>query len=192
MDYTIIIQALWIITPAYIANASAVIVGGGLPIDFGKTWRDGNRILGDGKTWQGLVSGSFIGMTTGFGLSIVAKYAALNDDFSFLGLNDFMGFPFMIPIIFSLCFGALIGDMVESFFKRRIGKKRGEDWVPFDQLDFIFGSVFFCFITATFLQMFGLTEKNWFFENLTVWHIFSLLMLTPFIHVFANFVHKKL
>ena len=60
MDYTIILQALWIIIPAYVSNASAVLVGGGTPIDFGKNWSDGKRILGDGKTWRGLLSGTFI------------------------------------------------------------------------------------------------------------------------------------
>ena len=75
MLYEIIIQALWLIIPAYIANASAVLVGGGTPIDFGKNWKDGRRILGDGKTWNGLIVGAFFGITSGFGLTIVAIYA---------------------------------------------------------------------------------------------------------------------
>ena len=41
---TTVVQALWIILPAYVANASAVIVGGGKPIDGGRTWRDGKRL----------------------------------------------------------------------------------------------------------------------------------------------------
>ena len=122
MVYETIIQALWLVLPAYIANASALLVGGGTPIDFGKNWKDGKRVLGDGKTWRGLISGAFIGMTCGFGLSVVAKYANMSE-FSFLGLNDFLGFPLMILIIGSICFGALIGDIIKSFFKRRFGKK---------------------------------------------------------------------
>ena len=98
MSYEIIIQALWLILPAYVANASAVLVGGGIPIDFGKKWKDGHRILGDGKTWRGLFSGVFIGMTAGFGLSVAAKYIKLSD-FYFLNLNDFEGFPLMFLII---------------------------------------------------------------------------------------------
>ena len=53
MYYEIILQALWLILPAYVANASAVLVGGGTPVDSGKNWKDGKRILGDGKTWRG-------------------------------------------------------------------------------------------------------------------------------------------
>ena len=190
MSYEIIIQALWLVLPAYIANASALLVGGGTPIDFGKSWKDGKRILGDGKTWRGLVTGAFVGMTCGFGLSVVAKYAAASD-FAFLVINDFTGFPFMIPIIAAICFGALIGDIVESFFKRRIGKSRGEDWIPFDQIDFILGALFFSFLIAGFLQVIGLTSNNWFFESFSLWHVLVLVFITPFFHLFANYVNKK-
>jgi len=190
MVYEIIIQALWLVLPAYIANASALLVGGGTPIDFGKHWKDGKRILGDGKTWRGLISGAFVGMTCGFGFSVVAKLAAASD-FAFLGINDFTGFPLMIPIIASICFGALIGDIVESFFKRRIGKNRGEDWIPFDQLDFIVGALFFSFIIASFLQIIGLTSSNWFFDSFSIWHVLVLVVITPFFHLFANFVNRK-
>ena len=129
-------------------------------------------------------------MTGGFGLSVVAKYAAVSD-YAFLGINDFTGFPLMIPIIASISFGALIGDIIESFFKRRIGKGRGEDWIPFDQIDFILGALFFGFVMASFLYVIGLTNNNWFFDSFSVWHILVLVILTPFFHLFANFVNKK-
>jgi len=190
MDPMIIIQALWLILPAYIANASAVLVGGGLPIDFGKKWGDGKRILGDGKTWRGLLAGAFIGMTAGFGMSVASKYIAMSDYF-FLGLSDFEGFPLMIPIIFSLCFGALFGDVIESFFKRRIGKERGDNWFIFDQLDFIIGALFLSFFISIFLHFFGFTDSNWFVDSFFPWQILVLFIFTPFFHLFANFVLKK-
>jgi CDP-2,3-bis-(O-geranylgeranyl)-sn-glycerol synthase len=190
MGYEIILQALWLVLPAYIANASALLVGGGTPIDFGKNWRDGKRILGDGKTWRGLISGAFVGLTGGFGLSVAAKYINMSD-FAFLGLNDFTGFPLMIPIIGSICFGALLGDIIKSFFKRRIGKRRGEDWIPFDQIDFVLGVLFFSFLIAGLLQIFGITSNNWFFESFTMWHVLTLLIITPFLHLLTNYIHKK-
>lgn len=189
MYYEFVIQAFWLILPAYIANASALLLGGGIPIDFGKKWRGGNRILGDGKTWRGLFIGTFIGMTAGFGFSVISKIA-LNIDFP-IKINDFTGFPLMIPILFSLCFGALMGDIIESFFKRRIGKKRGENWIPFDQLDFILGVLFFSFIMGGLLQIFNLTQKNWFLASFSLYHIIILLIFTPFIHLFANYIHRK-
>jgi CDP-2,3-bis-(O-geranylgeranyl)-sn-glycerol synthase len=190
MDYLIIIQALWLVIPAYIANGCALLVGGGTPIDFGKKWKDGRRILGDGKTWRGLITGAFLGITGGFGITIAAIYIA-KSEFAFLGLNDFGRFPLMIPIIASVCFGALFGDILESFFKRRIGKKSGEDWIPFDQLDFILGALFFSFIISGLLQILGVTTNNWFFNSFSVWHVLFLLIITPFFHLLANFIHKK-
>ena len=187
----IIAQAFWIILPAYIANASAVLVGGGTSIDFGKKWKDGNRILGDGKTWRGLFVGAFMGMTAGFGLSVGAKYIEMSE-FAYIGVSDFTGFPWMIPIIFSISFGALLGDIIESFFKRRVGKDRGEDWIPFDQIDFILGVLFFGFLMAGFLQIIGLTNENWFFESLGIWHILFLLVITPFFHLLSNLIHKNI
>ena len=189
MYYELVIQAFWLILPAYIANASALLLGGGLPIDFGKKWNDGNRILGNGKTWRGLFIGTFIGMTSGFGFSIISKFA-FNIDFP-IKINDFTGFPLMIPILFSLCFGALMGDIIESFFKRRIGKKRGENWIPFDQLDFILGVLFFSFIMSGCLQFLNLTKENWFLASFSLYHIIILLIFTPFIHLFANYAHRK-
>ena len=190
MDYEIILQALWLIFPAYVANASAVIVGGGIPIDFGKKWKDGKRILGDGKTWRGLFSGTFMGMTTGFGLAVAAYYIN-SSEYGFLNLTNYEGFPLMIPIIFSVCFGALLGDVIESFFKRRIGKDRGENWFFFDQLDFILGALFFSFLMSGLLQLLGVTSYNWFMENLFPWQIVVLLIFTPLFHIIANFVHRK-
>jgi CDP-2,3-bis-(O-geranylgeranyl)-sn-glycerol synthase len=189
MSFIIIIQALWLILPAYIANGSALLLGGGKPIDFGLKFKDGKRILGDGKTWRGLFFGGFFGMTAGFGFSIVAKYSSFYEETSWLYINDFTGFPIMIPILFSICFGALFGDIIESFFKRRFGKNRGDNWIPFDQLDFIIGVLFFTFIMSGILNFFNFTTNNWFFQNFTHWHILSLLILTPFFHIFANFIH---
>ena len=191
MDYTIILQALWIIIPAYVSNASAVLVGGGKPIDFGKNWSDGKRILGDGKTWRGLFSGTFIGMTAGFGLVVAAAYIN-QSEYYYLNLTNFEGFPVMVPLIFSICVGALLGDIIESFFKRRIGKNRGENWIPFDQIDFILGVLFFSFITSTLLHITGLISHNWFIENLFPWQIVVLLIVTPFLHATANFIHNKI
>jgi len=191
MDLAIIIQAFWLVIPIYVANASAVIVGGGTPIDFNKTYHDGRRLLGDGKTWRGLLTGTFIGMTAGFGLSIVAVYIN-SSEYSYLHVATFEGFPLMIPILFSLCNGALLGDIIESFFKRRIGKKRGEDWYIFDQLDFILGALFFTFLISGLLHLSGVMSTNWFLQTFTIWHILILIIVTPFIHITANILNKKL
>jgi CDP-2,3-bis-(O-geranylgeranyl)-sn-glycerol synthase len=191
MDYTVILQAFWIVIPIYVANASAVIVGGGIPIDFGRNWKDGHRILGDGKTWRGLFAGAFLGMIAGFGLAVAASFLSTSA-YSFLGLTNFEGFPLMIPILFSLCFGALLGDVIESFFKRRIGKDRGQDWIPFDQLDFIVGALVFSFLISEMLYLSHVSSSQWFFTSLTIWHILILIVVTPFIHISANVLFRRI
>jgi CDP-2,3-bis-(O-geranylgeranyl)-sn-glycerol synthase len=168
-----------------------VIVGGGTPIDFGRSWKDGRRILGDGKTWRGLLSGTFLGMTVGFGLTVAASYLSTSE-YAYLGLTNFEGFPLMIPLLFSLCFGALLGDVIESFFKRRIGKDRGQDWIPFDQLDFLVGALAFSFLMSETLSLAHLTSDQWFFQHLTIWHILILLVVTPFIHLIANALFRTI
>ena len=60
-----IILIMWYLLPAYIANTVAALVGGGSPIDGGNNWNDGERILGDGKTWKGLIGGTIGGVVTG-------------------------------------------------------------------------------------------------------------------------------
>ena len=65
--------------PAYLANTIAVLTGGKYPIDQGKTLTDGNRILGDGKTWSGLVGGTLGGVVIGytqlnFGNSLIQSF----------------------------------------------------------------------------------------------------------------------
>lgn len=191
MDAAVIIaQAFWLILPAYMANASAVLVGGGRPLDCGRTWRDGNRILGDGKTWRGLLAGTFLGMTLGFGLATAAS-ALVGTPYEVIGLTTFEGFPLMIPLIFAISFGALLGDLVESFFKRRMGIARGQDWIPFDQLDFILGSVLLAAFISWILYAAGLSARFWFADTVTAWHLLVLLVATPFIHITANVLWRR-
>ena len=39
--------------------------------------------------------------------------------------------------------GAILGDLVESFIKRRLDRKPGTKFFPWDQLDFVIGSLIF-------------------------------------------------
>ena len=160
----IIIQALWLMLPAYIANPAAVVFGGGTPIDFGKNWKDGKRILGDGKTFRGLIGGTACGVILGI---IQMQYSP----------SDFLG-SFTLLAIFSLSFGALLGDSVKSFFKRRMGYDRGGKLPIVDQLDFVAGA----WIVTYML------EPEWFMENFTLQILIVILVLTPLLHRVTNIV----
>ena len=79
-------------------------------------------------------------------------------------------------ILFALSFGALVGDMVESFLKRRLGRRRGEPWPVADQIDFLLGALLFSFIIS----------REWFMSNFTPYRILFLLIFTPLIHLATN------
>ena len=141
---TDILRALLFFVPAAAANASPVFANKipGLnrwttPIDLGKTYR-GRRILGDNKTWRGLLSGTVIGALTAILIYVLDPSL----------LSHFVGVTFT-PLIdtailgAALGFGALIGDVVESFFKRRRKVPAGNSWFPFDQIDYILGGLLF-------------------------------------------------
>ena len=72
---------LWIFLPGFLVNTFAMMWGkwlpktgyGPWPIDGGRTAWDGNRLLGDGKTWNGLVGGSLTS-----GLLMVVMASAVN------------------------------------------------------------------------------------------------------------------
>ncbi len=114
-------QILWVV-PAYVANPAATLskfFPRRHPIDFGRRWSDGRRVLGDGKTFEGFIIGTLLGGLAG---SLV---------FPLFGLSYN---PWLIA------FGALLGDAAASFAKRRIGLPRGAPAPLIDQLDFIFGA----------------------------------------------------
>jgi len=49
----------------------------------------------------------------------------------------------ILSLGFLIGFGVLFGDLVKSFFKRRLDIKPGERWFPFDQVDGLIGGLIF-------------------------------------------------
>ncbi len=122
-----LLSALLMFFPAYVANFSPAFMSGLLrwkwhPIDRGRKWSDGRRVLGDGKTLEGVILGIVTGTLAGAALSL------------------FFGQDLLLPAFLASA-GAMLGDAVGSFFKRRAGVPRGGMWFPVDQLDFLAGAV---------------------------------------------------
>ncbi len=61
----VLIIAFWLMLPAYIPNNCAALFGGGMPLDWGQTFQDGRRTLGDGKTFRGTIAGTVCGVSDG-------------------------------------------------------------------------------------------------------------------------------
>ena len=172
---------LWIMMPAYLANTFAALTGGKYPIDQGKMHSDGNRILGDGKTWSGLIGGTLGGMLIGYLQINYGNYFI--DKLANSSNYDFWGEHSLI-IIFLLAFGALLGDMTASFFKRRSKLNRGDKSPILDMFDFI-GMALFLTLIFDFEWL-----KSWILEGYAP--IFTLLIATPILHRGVNIIGYKL
>ena len=165
MDLTFLIELTLFILPAYFANASPVIFGGGGDaLDFNIMF-EGERLLGKGKTIRGFVSG----LITGFAVGIV------------IALQPF--YPFNLPFLvkvkigFLLSLGALTGDLFGSFVKRRMHLKSGSPSFLLDQLPFIFFALIFAY-TYTF----SLSVTAWLY----------LIILSISLHVIFNWLANKI
>lgn len=145
MILTELFNALWFFLPAGIANAVPVIVSKipvlkkyNYPMDFNKTYK-GIRIFGDHKTIRGLISGIIAAIL----IFLLQQYLYTSNES--LEAILYWDYTSINPIIFALlsALGALLGDAIKSFFKRRTNIKPGEPWFPFDQIDFIIGGCIF-------------------------------------------------
>ncbi|WP_298524288.1 CDP-2,3-bis-(O-geranylgeranyl)-sn-glycerol synthase [uncultured Methanobrevibacter sp.] len=130
------VTTLYFILPAYFSNGSGLLFGGGTPVDFGKSDSKGNRWIGDGVTWRGLVAGTIIGIITGAVQGFLAPMILANFG-QYIMTPIITSIPNGINIGFLLGFGALLGDAIGSFLKRRLGIGRGKPAPILDQLDFI-------------------------------------------------------
>ena len=165
--------------PAYIANSVAVLTGGKYPIDQGRTLSDGNRILGDGKTWSGLLGGTLCYAKEknkniqGDGRMALERLTGEEHVQSLWSENPVM-------VFFLLSFGALFGDMAASFYKRRQNLLRGDKFAILDMYDFIFMSLLLCIIF----------QRDWLLSwILDGWApLFTVLILTPFLHRGVNII----
>jgi CDP-2,3-bis-(O-geranylgeranyl)-sn-glycerol synthase len=137
----LLVSVGYYLLPAYIANMAPVLFKGTLkwmatPIDQHKLYK-GKPILGSHKTWRGLFVGSIAGTVVFF----VQKTLAGISFFDSISLFQYHEVSAWFGFFMGL--GALVGDSIKSFFKRRINVKPGKPWIPFDQTDFVIGGILF-------------------------------------------------
>ncbi|MHA1730744.1 MAG: CDP-archaeol synthase [Promethearchaeota archaeon] len=188
----------WGLFPCYLSNAGMVITGGfkelkKYPIDGGRKLRDGNRVLGEGKTWNGMFGGIFFGF---FGTVALYPLVAWVSDVTitcFLEVNrggqdTLMQFFDLESILYFLnagsnfhlfmlralllSIGAPVGDLLGSFVKRRFGKSDGGQFLILDQLDFILVSA---------LLVWPVYPFPWY-------SIACICLFTPLLTILANFI----
>jgi CDP-2,3-bis-(O-geranylgeranyl)-sn-glycerol synthase len=168
---SLLVNALWLMLPAYFANSSAVLFGGKTPIDFGKNFVDGKRIFGAGKTFTGLIGGTLLGITVGLLQQLVKAGTQIS-------VPSFEP----ISVVVTLSFGAMLGDLAKSFVKRRFGIDRGRPWPIADQFDFVAGAWILTYILFS----------DWFVQNFTAPVIAVALIVSPLLHIAFNRIGYRL
>lgn len=136
-----ILTVLWFFLPAYLADMAPVIVRGhwqwlARPIDGGHRWR-GRRLLGDHKTWRGIVAGVAFGVVTFAVQRTLYRLGVLEG----LALIDYDVSSLLPGVLLGL--GTGVGDAAKSFVKRGLGIAPGASWIGPDQLDFFVGAWLF-------------------------------------------------
>jgi CDP-2,3-bis-(O-geranylgeranyl)-sn-glycerol synthase len=143
------------------------------PIDGGRVLEDKQPIFGPGKTWEGFLvgflSGVFIGVlqviTAPILFSLIVQHVYLPPELIPIVLIT-------LPLVILVSLGALVGDLIGSFIKRRFTIDRGRPAPLLDQLDFL--------IAAMLLGAL-ITPIHW------ILAIF-LLIITPLLHLLANII----
>lgn len=129
----------WLFLPAAVANMVPILFSKmpvfDTPVDFGKKYH-GQAIVGPHKTYRGFI--------VGVAAAVLVVYLQKKLFFHTLNLA-YINYPQInvLKLGFLLGFGALFGDLLKSFIKRRLGKKSGSPWPPYDQIDWVIGAVVF-------------------------------------------------
>lgn len=163
-----LLKVFYLILPAYFANMAPVFFTKlnflNSPVDFGAKI-NGKRLFGKNKTWRGLVTGVVVAIIIAFLQKLL--------DISSLNILNYQNF---ILIGFLLGFGALFGDLVESFFKRQLDIRPGKFFFPFDYIDHTIGA--FLLLSIAFFIPF--------------WSAVLVVVLTMPLQLLVNLIGYKL
>jgi len=146
-----IIDALLFIGPSYVANAAPLLFGGGRTLDGGRKLSDGQPIFGAHKTIRGVIAGIVAGTILGVAESLVDPRLAIAG--------------------FMMATGAVLGDLLGAFIKRRLRVEPGKAFPILDQLDFVLGSLIF----------------GYYFFPIGLLSVVFFVVVTPPIHLGTNY-----
>ena len=137
----VLLSCFYFMLPAYFANMAPVIVKKisilNLPIDFNKKISN-KPLFGKNKTFRGLVFGVLFAIIIAY-IQFVFYKNNIFVDISFIDYSNWLLLGFLMG------FGAIFGDLVKSFVKRRLNYEPGRPFVPWDQTDFVIGALIFVF-----------------------------------------------
>ncbi|MDQ3158609.1 MAG: CDP-archaeol synthase [bacterium] len=131
----VILEAIWFFLPAGVSNMMPVVAAKA-PVIKNWDWPISTKHFGKNKTYRGIILGTLVAM-----LLVLVQYKLTPEFYENLipGIS-----AIKVALIGALLgFGALFGDIVESYFKRLRGTAPGESWLPFDQIDYVLGAIIF-------------------------------------------------
>ncbi len=161
---TLIASSLYFFLPAYVANMCPTIAGS-LHLPLGEPLS--TPLFGNHKTLRGLLAGVAGAFVTVMMQQILQSYG-IADAWRMTDYNA----ESLWQLTLLLGGGAVLGDLLKSFFKRRLGKPPGAPWVPFDQLDFVAGALLFVLP----------------FYPMDIAHIAVIVIATPLLHFAVNVI----
>ena len=117
-----------ILLPGMIANMTPALLKT-------KYWNTpiNESIFGKNKTRRGFLGAIIVGTLSYF---LFVKYGLIILASDFTG-----GLSSIIFVGFLFSYGAIGGDLIKSFFKRKAGIGPGKSWTPWDQIDYVLGII---------------------------------------------------
>ncbi len=125
------IDLIYFMLPAYLANITPPLLK---KINF-LNYPLHEKLFGNHKTYRGIVFAVIIGMLIFYLQQVLFQY----DFFKNISLINYNEYSLLLG--FLLAIGAMFGDLIESFIKRRLNILPGQRFIPWDQLDFVIGAL---------------------------------------------------
>lgn len=168
-----IIESIYFMLPAYAANACPVVANFfntlrflAMPVDFNiKLFNQ--PLFGHSKTFRGFI----VGISAAIFIGLFQYFLFTSGYFQNYVLIDYTLYNALI-LSFLLGFGALLGDLVKSFIKRRLKISSGRPWPIFDQVDYPIGALLLCSL----------------FYSPSIWHFVIIIIISAMLSIAANII----
>ena len=161
MIHNELLSLIYLIIPGVVANMTPVLVKK-IPL---LSEPISPKVFGSHKTYRGF----FFGILGAIIIVWIQKRLYIQGFFTQWSLLNYGSYsPLLVG--FLMGFGVLFGDLVKSYFKRKVGIPPGKRWFPFDQLDALGGGLIF--LSVIYIP--------------PIHNILELAVIVSILHVFLN------
>lgn len=136
-----LLRCFYLVFPGAWANMAPVFVKNyfkklAVPVDMGKKLGK-KRIFGNSKTVRGVLFGVLFSVAVTYVQFVLYRFTF----FRALSFFDYGSKWLYAGLLIGL--GVMVGDLLNSFVKRRFGLKPGKPFIPFDQINGLVGALIF-------------------------------------------------